>query len=209
MVDTETEGCYSSPALADGTLYVGTDGVRQNHLLALGTDGKELWRFPTAKQIFSTPAVSGGLVYFHARDDHVYAVDARSGALVWKTPAPYPQDEFSIFADMNKSSPAVAGGRIFVGVGRDVLALDAKTGRELWRYATGGKVDSSPLVVGETVYVGSDDRGLYGLEASSGNLSWTYRTGGKVSGSFFAGGGLLLIGSNDGWLYAFGAASSP
>lgn len=205
-MDTDTEGCYSSPALVDGTLYVGTDGIRQNYLYALATDGTVRWKFLAPKQIFSTPAVAGGVVYFHARDDHVYAVAAKDGALVWKTPAPHPQDEFSIFADMNKSSPAVAQGRVFVGVGRDVLALDAQTGRELWRQATGGKVDSSPLVVGGTVYVGSDDRSLYGLDAATGRAVWTYRTGGKVSASFSAGGDLLLVGSNDGWLYAFGAA---
>jgi outer membrane protein assembly factor BamB len=189
------------------TIYVGSDGVSQNHLFALdAATGAVRWKFMTPTQIFSTPAVADGVVYFHARNDHVYAVAARDGALLWKTPAPSPQDEFSVFADMVKSSTAVAKGRVLVGIDRELVALDAKTGAVLWRAATGRGVHSSPLVVGSTVYVGSDDRSVYGFDLESGRKSWSFATGGKVSVSPAVGEGMLLIGSNDGFLYAFGTA---
>ncbi len=156
------------------------------------------------KQIFSSPAVAEGVVYVHVRDDHVFALDAGDGSLVWKTPAPAPQGFWNpVFMDPSKSSPAVAGDRVFVGIHKDLTALDRRTGKVLWRAPTGRKVDSTPLVVGDVVYVGSDDRTFYAFDAVTGKEVWSYRTGGRVSSSPTYGEGLILVGSDDGALYAF------
>jgi serine/threonine-protein kinase len=48
-----------------------------------------------------------------------------------------------------------------------VYALDAATGHLRWAYTTGSFVDSSPAVVGGTVYIGSQDSKLYALSAAS------------------------------------------
>jgi len=162
------------------------------------------WKFPVPKQIFSSPAVKDGVVYVHVRDDQVYALDARDGNVLWKTPAPAPQEWWNlVFMDPSKSSPAVAGDRVFVGIDRNLTALDRRTGRVLWQAPTGRKVDSTPLAVGDVVYVGSDDRTFYAFEAATGKKIWSYATGGRVSSSPTFGEGLILIGSDDGALYAF------
>lgn len=156
------------------------------------------------KQIFSSPAVKDGVVFFHVRDDHVYALDARDGKLVWKAPAPAPQPWWNlVYMDPSKSSPSVAGERVFVGIDKDLTALDRASGRVLWRAPTGRKVDSTPLVVGDTVYVGSDDRTFYAFDAATGRRVWSYTTEGSVSSSPTYGEGLILVGSDDGALYAF------
>lgn len=202
--DAETEGCYSSPALVGDTLYSGSDGASQINLFALDpATGALRWKFTTPTQIYATPAVADGVVYLHARNDHIYALNAKDGTVLWKTPAPSPQDQFTVLADMVKSSPAVARGKVLVGIDQELVALDAKTGAPLWRAPTGKGVHSSPLVVGKTVYVGSDDRNVYAFELATGKKSWSFTTGGKVSISPSVGEGLLLIGSNDGYLYAF------
>jgi serine/threonine-protein kinase len=156
-----------------------------------------------ANQIFSTPAVSDGAVYFHVRDDHVYALAAADGSLLWKTPAPAPQGWISVYQDLTKSSPAVDRDRVYVGVNADLVALDRRTGAVLWKASTGRKVDSSPLVVGPTVYVGSDDKTFYAFKAATGERVWSFKTGGRISSPPTSGEGLVLIGSNDGMLYAF------
>lgn len=201
-------GAMSSPALWNGTLFVGHDGLKNINFYALDPDSGEVkWKYPVPTQIFSTPAAADGIVYFHAREDHVYALRAENGSLVWKTPtAPAGRRWDQIWKSPSKSSPAVANGRVFVGIGNDLVALDRGTGRELWRAQTGGNVDSSPLVVGETVYVGSSDNSFYAFSAASGKQTWSFRTGGSVTGSPTSGEGLILIGSNDGTLYAFEAA---
>jgi len=54
------------------------------------------------------------------------------------------------------SSPAVAGGVVYVGsLDNWLYALDAETGQEKWRFKTDGEVYSSPAVAGGMVYVGS------------------------------------------------------
>jgi len=156
------------------------------------------------KQIFSSPAVKDGVVYVHVRDDHVYALDARDGRVLWKTAAAAPQEWWNlVFMDPSKSSPAVAGDRVFVGIDKALTALDRATGRVLWRAATGRKVDSTPLVVGDIVYVGSDDRTFSAFDTATGRRIWTYPMGGRVSSSPTSGEGLILVGADDGALYAF------
>jgi outer membrane protein assembly factor BamB len=64
-----------------------------------------------------------------------------------------------------RSSPAVAGGTVYVGSFDDHLyAIDAETGQEQWRFETDEWVRSSPAVAGGTVYVGSFDGHLYALQ---------------------------------------------
>jgi outer membrane protein assembly factor BamB len=75
----------------------------------------------------------------------------------------------------------------------------------LWKTPTGRKVDSTPLVLDDTVYVGSDDKHFYAFAAATGEKLWSYKTGGRISTPPTYGEGLILIGSNDGYLYAFGA----
>ena len=61
------------------------------------------------------------------------------------------------------SSPAVAGGVVYVGSGDDKLyALDAVTGALKWSYTTGSSIGySSPAVVNGVVYIGSQDASIY------------------------------------------------
>jgi outer membrane protein assembly factor BamB len=67
------------------------------------------------------------------------------------------------------SSPAADKGKVYVG-GWDgrLYALDAANGGLIWRYSTGGAVDSSPAVANGIVYIGSWDGRVYALNASTG-----------------------------------------
>jgi outer membrane protein assembly factor BamB len=60
------------------------------------------------------------------------------------------------------SSPAVAGGVVYIGSYDDTLyALDAVTGARKWSYTTGNWITSSPAVANGVVYVGSWDDTIY------------------------------------------------
>ena len=64
------------------------------------------------------------------------------------------------------SSPAVAGGVVYVGSeDGKVYALNSVSGGQLWNFTTGGSVVSSPTVVGDVVYVGSSDDKVYAISS--------------------------------------------
>jgi outer membrane protein assembly factor BamB len=85
-----------------------------------------------------------------------------------------------------------------------VHALDPKSGKELWNFTTRGNVDSSPVIVGERVFVGSNDGRLYGLDLKTGNEVWRYEAGGSIIAAPAVSQGRLVIGTSDGELFCFG-----
>jgi outer membrane protein assembly factor BamB len=226
---------YTSPAIVDGTMYVGS---KDGRLYALdASDGTLKWSDGTGGILFSSPAVADGVVYFGSNDGNVYAVDASTGSLVWS------------FATGGGvwSSPAVSGGVVYIGSNDgNVYALSAVDGTELWSYATGGSVqDASPAVVNGVVYVGSaggvaaldaasgsaiwtapigtdaamvvsrgtlfvsNDGGgsLEALNAATGAVLWSFGTGGFVNGSPSVANGIVYVGSDDDNVYALNATT--
>jgi outer membrane protein assembly factor BamB len=87
-----------------------------------------------------------------------------------------------------------------------VHALDAKSGSENWTFATKSGIDSSPVIVGERVFIGAGDGRLYGLNLTNGEKVFEYEAGGGgFSASPAVAEGRLVIGNNDGELFCFGA----
>ncbi|MEO0107320.1 MAG: PQQ-binding-like beta-propeller repeat protein, partial [candidate division WOR-3 bacterium] len=99
--------------------------------------------------------------------------EARSGAtntsvssdlkLTWQTPI-----------GGRLSSPVVAGGRVFVASVDEhtIHALDAASGKPIWTFTAGGRVDSPPTVWRGRVIFGCLDGHVYCLRASDGALAW-------------------------------------
>jgi len=77
----------------------------------------------------------------------------------------------------------------------------------LWRFATGGRVLSSPAVTGGRAYFGSDDGALYAVDTETGGQAWRFETGGPVRSSPAVAGGRVFFGSYDGSFYALDADS--
>ena len=72
----------------------------------------------------------------------------------------------------------------FGSVDNSVYAIDAGSGRALWRFATLGPVYGSPLLTTDgMVLVGSTDGNLYALESSDGSLVWSFRANYSITNS--------------------------
>lgn len=189
----------STPAVADGVVYfLSRDG--RLHALDAAT-GATRWSFRTqGEAVFSahgmygepltgepvqdpwdfylsSPLVHDGKVYVGSSDQHVYALDAKSGRLAWAFKT----------GGMVHSSPALAGANIVVGSWDGaVYALDAASGAQQWRYQTETEqarsimrgVQASPSVDGDTVYIGSRDGYFYALDRADGKLKWRYNAQG-------------------------------
>lgn len=92
-------------------------------------------------------------------------------------------------------------GRIYFGAtDKKLYALDAR-GLFLWAFTTGDNVASRPVVAGDTVVFGGENRNVYGLDAGTGEERWRVRTGGPVVSSPAFEGGVVVIGSDDGAVY--------
>jgi outer membrane protein assembly factor BamB len=148
---TTRDSVYSSPAVANGLVYIGGEDHKLYALNA--TSGALRWSYTTGSFVDSSPAVANGVVYIGSWDGKVYALNATSGKLLWSytTGATIP------------SSPAVANGVVYIASQNgNEYALNATTGALLWSYTTGNSVDSSsPAVANGVVYIGSDDDNLY------------------------------------------------
>ena len=96
---------YSSPAVANGVVYVGS-GDHKVYALKAKT-GHKLWSYASGSYVESSPAVANGVVYVGSEfpDGNVNALNASTGALLWSY----------YTADYAGSSPAVANGVVYVG----------------------------------------------------------------------------------------------
>jgi len=100
--------------------------------------------------------------------------------LRWKFKTRRGVDEIESFpaVDDGLSGASADKGVVYVG-GHDgwVYALDAKTGRKRWEFATKGHVNSTPTPSGNRLFVGSMDKNVYALRLADGKPAWKFRTG--------------------------------
>ncbi|WP_172388227.1 PQQ-binding-like beta-propeller repeat protein [Streptomyces sp. MNP-20] len=197
----------SSPAVVDDRIiFTASDGS----LTALKTtSGHRLWshsgHYGTSSPVITAPGPQRARpqIYVGSTRGAVDALDL-NGRLTWSRSTGGPV----------RSSPAVAGGTVYVGADDKILyALDAATGVPRWQQPTAGSIEAAPAVQNAMVYVGSTDSTMYAFDAGSGRPVWTHRTHGPLRSSPAVtparGGasGTLYVSSDDGTLYAFDAAT--
>jgi len=183
----------SSPVVCKGRVFLLSAAKDASSRMILCLDarsGKTLWteRLPGRRARIhslsswasSTPAVDGARVYaafWDGRAITLYAYDL-DGKFVWKHPVGSFQSQHGAGA-----SPVVYGGRLFYLHDQDgdseVLCLDAKTGKELWRkprkafracYSTPLLLDSKDgpqLIVVSTA-------GVTSFDPKDGSVNWDY-----------------------------------
>lgn len=101
--------------------------------------------------------------------------------------------------------PVVAGGRCFVGtMSGNFYALDAATGKELWKHACGSPIMHAAACAGGKVFFAALNGTVYALDAATGKEAWTFagRKGYGFSAAPLIARGRLFIGQRQGTLYA-------
>ncbi|HTT35830.1 MAG TPA: PQQ-binding-like beta-propeller repeat protein [Thermoplasmata archaeon] len=188
---------YNSPIESgNGTIY--TAGYA---LIASDVNGSRIWYWgaPHAVSVLTdTPALLR---------NGTPIVGSVNGLLLAVQPTYFPIWE-ALFPPYHLtatvSSPTIApSGRIYIGSDDGYLFALSPQGKQIWRFGTGGYVQSSPAVAPDgTIYVGSFDGKLYSVRPN-GTERWAYATGGPVfSSPAIAPSGAIFVGSEDGSVYA-------
>ena len=163
------------------------------------------WTFDARALVEFPPVIAYGRLYFANIAGQMRALNAKTGKLVWRKDMGY----------KTAASPAVGDGVVYMPLmsktGTDpgpstgaVVAFDADTGREIWRFETGA-VESSPLLLDGVLYFGTFDHRLYALDAKTKKVLWSFSTGDAVKGGPAYWNGTIFTGSYDGKVYAVDA----
>jgi len=137
----------------------------------------------------SSPVIAGGKVVVHTREgarEVVRAFDLVTGKGLWQEAydAPYQVNPAAqLHGPGPKSTPAIAGGRVFtLGISGVLSAFDLESGKVLWRtpaaqpQTTYGTA-TSPIVDGDRViaFMGGHDKGAFtAFEAATGTVRWRW-----------------------------------
>lgn len=191
--ETKTIGSVvGNPVLVKDTLYIGSSDGRVYALDAVY--GEKKWEFDTGGKIWTTPAVSDGVVYVSNYAKQLYAISAEDGKELWPKPIELPA--------AIASSPVVSDGKVFFGTFDQFLyAVSSSDGKEVWKFKGGGWFWATPLVKDGVVYAGCLDHKLYARDASTGKELWQFEADSSIVSPPVLVANVLIVCSESGSLY--------
>ena len=158
---------------------------------------RKLWRFTERPLLEFPPIYANGRLYLVNNNGTAYALDADSGKVLWERS----------LGRLNASSPAYSKHRLYIVnlVPGHIVKLDAKTGKIIWKKLLPGRAESSPLVIGRTVYFGCEDGRLYAMSTGRGQVRWSTALGGPIKAAPAYKDGKLFVGDYGGHMNAVDA----
>ena len=168
---------------------------------------KRLWTIDAHDTLEFPPTLGYGRMYLAQQKGLFFALNAKTGLVSWR----------KSLGRCAASSPTVGKGVVYqsymhpvvcaqgqAGADGFVVAWDAKTGKERWRYKT-APVESSPLLRGKRLFFGSWDHGVHAINAKNGRRIWRFQADNEVNTSAAYWRGRIFIASDSGTLYALSA----
>jgi outer membrane protein assembly factor BamB len=177
---TVKHGVESGFAIDDERLFFG--GSDGQFYALYKSSGKLAWSFPTRVENLATPTVAGGVVYFLAGNNVLYALDAKTGKQLWF----YNRGDVSALSIRGGTQPALVKDTLYVGFSDGFLAaIHSADGSLTWerKLNTNIKfvdVDASPVVENDLIWVSSYDGALFCLSRVDGQILWRLDEGGSV-----------------------------
>lgn len=202
-------GNGGSPILFEGLVVVSCDGGDRQFVAALDqSTGSVRWLTPRNLNprkgfSFGTPLVievDGKKQIASSGSDGVVAYDPKDGREIWTVRYP---GGYSVVP-----RPVYGKGLLFVCTGYDsptLLAIrpagaagDATESHVAWQLKKSVPLNPSPLLIGDALYLISDDGVASCLDAETGKLRWQHRVEGKFSASPVYADGKIFLQSEDG-----------
>ncbi len=153
----------------------------------------EVWNFACEEEVRSSPIVHNGVLYVGCYDSNLYALDARNGSFLWKSPT-----QAGVCA-----TPCIADKAVVIGSEDGSLyAFETIKGQQVWSVRTGGPIRGSARFYAPMVFFGSGDQHIYCVEARTGKVVWKQRTWQPILSTPTIVAGIVYIASTDRHLYA-------
>jgi len=201
------------PSIGYGHVYV---AQQKGLFFALrAKTGRVDWRKSLGRCAASSPTIGRGVVY-QAYMHPVVCAQGQPGAegfvVAWD--AQTGDERWTYNTAPVESSPLLRGRRLYFGAwDHGVHAINAKTGRRIWRFQADNEVNTSAAYWRGRIFIASDSGTLYALSAKSGKQLWSAQSQSRFgSREFFyatptVAYGRVYIGNTDGTMYVFGAKS--
>ena len=169
---------------------------------------RRIWIHPTGSFVEFPPAIGYGRLFFSTNSGVLTAISEKTGVKAWKyvahrcvaaSPALGPHAHGTVYEVFLNRPPcnALSGGH---GDDGEVIAFSVGYGKIHWRH-TIGPSESSPLIVGDRLYVGDWNGDVWAFDANHGRVVWRKHVGGAIKGGLAYAGGRLYVGSYDGHVY--------
>jgi outer membrane protein assembly factor BamB len=176
--------------------------------LTLRPPFRTIWRYPAGSLVEFPPAIGYGRLYLSTNAGRFAAISLKTGKRAWKidlhrcvaaSPAIGPHAHGTVYAVFLNRPPcnALSGGHGSDGL---VVAFSVGRGKIHWR-RTIGPSETSPLLIGDRLYVGDWNGDVWAFDADNGRRLWRAHIGGAVKGAIASAGGRLYIGAYDGHMY--------
>jgi alcohol dehydrogenase (cytochrome c) len=132
----------------------------------------------------ATPLVKDGIMYISTGNDDVFALDAKTGQILWEHWSQISQQISTVCCGWLNRGLAMGEGMLFIGqLDANMVALDMKTGKEMWRtpvedWHNGYGITNAPIYYDGTVYSGitGGEFGVRGrltaMDAKTGKILW-------------------------------------
>jgi outer membrane protein assembly factor BamB len=128
-------------------------------------NGSLLWTYTTEDALWGTPTKDGEVVFLPGMDHQVYALNAQTGRLVWKTD--------SLGGSVAGTPSLSPDGQLYVGTfANELLSLNSEDGQINWHMPAANWVWAGPAQDGGTLYVGDLEGNFYSVNADTGTIAW-------------------------------------
>ena len=191
---------FSSPVAGLSMLYIASTN---GYLYALKQDsGAIVWRTRLNNKLTdATPALEGQVLFVSTHSTSLEALNARTGVSYWTFDT----------AEKIQAPPLVIGSRVLLATPTTLWALDATTGRLVWKFhrgAIGWPTTGAPTVAGNTVYIGlGSGTQLWALNLANGHILWSFDTADRITSAALVQTDTVYIATWRGHIFALNRAN--
>jgi outer membrane protein assembly factor BamB len=165
---------------------------------------KQAWSINTHALLEFPPAIAGGVAYVVNKFGNATAVRLRDRKVLWRRIT----DPRNRGKATDVTAPVYHEGKVFFAyLSGDLVAVDASSGKQVWKRNLHAHLESSPMAVGGTLYLGDDQTDVIALRAADGKELWRFNSPAAIKASPSFHDGRIFVADYQSSMFALDAAS--